>query len=320
MTNRAPLRADKSKDVELDKSSWIAVDWGTTNLRAWAIDADGGVRAQASSDRGMARLSPGDFEGALLQLIMDWLPADRRTLVVACGMVGARQGWIEAPYSEAPCPPASIAAARRPPTRDPRLDVRILAGIMQRRPAPDVMRGEETQIAGALLDDPTFDGVMCLPGTHTKWARVSAGRIEQFQTCMTGEMFALLSTQSVLRFSLDATNWDAAEFGRAVDAAALHPENVAGSLFSIRAASLVEGLAPGAARARLSGLLIGAEIASTRAYWSDSPVLVIGGGGQAGLYVEGLRLLGAATKLAPAADATLAGLRAARAIIVGETA
>ena len=107
-------------------------------------------------------------------------------------MAGARQGWIEVPYNDAPCAPSAVNATRAPKTRDPRLDVRIIAGVRQNDPAPDVMRGEETQVAGILQQNPAFDGVICMPGTHTKWVRVSKGQIVRFQTCMTGEIFALI--------------------------------------------------------------------------------------------------------------------------------
>ena len=102
----------------------------------------------------MARLAREEFEGALLALIDEWLPADRKTYVVVCGMAGARQGWIEVPYSDAPCAPSAVNATRAPKTRDPRLDVRIIAGVRQNDPAPDVMRGEETQVAGILQTKP----------------------------------------------------------------------------------------------------------------------------------------------------------------------
>lgn len=302
----------ESRGTSLPEAEWIAVDWGTSNVRAFAIARDGRVVARASSERGMARLAPDDFEPALLDLIGAWLPAARRTLVVACGMVGARQGWIEVPYAETPCAPSAVLRARAPATGDLRLDVRIIAGVMQRDP-PDVMRGEETQIAGALQMTPGFEGVVCLPGTHTKWALLRAGRIERFATCMTGELFALLSTRSVLRFSVAADGWDEPAFHDALRAAFDHPAQLAGALFAIRAGSLVAGLAPPAANARLSGLLIGAELAATRALWSDRAITIVDNGRQAALYREALRSLGGAPTTLSAEDATLAGLRAAHA-------
>lgn len=297
---------------------WIAVDWGTSNLRAWAIGRDGGIVHEASSASGMAKLTRDEFEPALLALIGGWLPAGRKTLVIACGMVGARQGWIEVPYNEAPCPPASAQSARSPQTKDARLDVRIIAGVMQREPA-DVMRGEETQIAGLLQATPGFDGVICMPGTHTKWVRVKGGKIAAFKSCMTGEVFGLLATQSVLRFSAGGDGWDDKEYDAAVRSALERPESFAGALFSIRASSLIAGLTQAAANARLSGLMIGTELAATRLYWSNGAVSMIDNGRQAALYAAALKIAGAVTTLLPAQDVTLAGLRAAHANFMKET-
>jgi 2-dehydro-3-deoxygalactonokinase len=297
---------------------WIAIDWGTSNLRAWAIGRDGGVVHEASSATGMAKLKRAEFEPARLALIGGWLPAGRKTPVIACGMVGARQGWIEAPYNETPCPPASAQSARTPPTGDPRLDVRIIAGVMQREPA-DVMRGEETQIAGLLQKSPGFEGVICMPGTHTKWVRVSGGTIVSFKSCMTGEVFGLLAEQSVLRFSVGGDGWDDSEYADAVRGGLERPETFAGALFSIRASSLIAGLSQAAANARLAGLVIGTELAATRAYWSNGAVSMIDNGRQAALYATALKIAGAAATLLPAQDVTLAGLRAAHANFARET-
>lgn len=296
---------------------WIAVDWGTSNLRAWGIGPDGGILQESSSVSGMAKLKRDEFEPALLALIGDWLPAGRKTLVVACGMVGARQGWIEVPYNEAPCPPASAQSARSPQTSDPRLDVRIIAGVMQRNP-DDVMRGEETQVAGLLQRSPGFAGVVCMPGTHTKWVRVQAGEIVEFKSCMSGEVFGVLASQSVLRFSVGGEGWDDTEYHNAVREALAQPEAFAGALFSIRASSLIAGLSQAAANARLSGLVIGTEIAATRAFWTRGTVSIIDNGRQAALYATALKNAGAATAMLPGQDVTLAGLRAAHATFARE--
>jgi 2-dehydro-3-deoxygalactonokinase len=294
----------------LNRVAWIAADWGTTNLRVWAIGADGGVLAEASSDKGMSRLERDGFEPALIELVRDWLSKADAALVIACGMVGARQGWIEVPYRQTPCTPFSAEQIGTPDVRDPRLKVRVLPGIKQIIPA-DVMRGEETQIAGVLLEQPDFDGVICLPGTHTKWARIAAGTIVDFRTFMTGELFNLLSKSSVLRHSLDETSWDASEFARSAQLAAAEPEGFAGRLFGIRAETLVSALTPAMANARLSGTLIGAELAAARSYWLDHDVLIVGNGTQANLYQEGLRTLGKVSQTSDASSVTLAGLQAA---------
>jgi len=289
--------------------AWIAVDWGTSNLRAWAMAEEGRVIANAASEAGMARLSRDDFEPTLLSVVDGWLTSGRKTRIVACGMVGARQGWMEAAYASVPCTPVTQTIA--PECRDPRLEVHILGGIRQLHP-PDVMRGEETQIAGVLLHEPGFEGVICLPGTHTKWVEVAGGIITRFQTFMTGELFGLLSTQSVLRHSMPAgTGWDDEAFVAAVVESAMDTHALAARLFSVRAATLVADLTPAAAKARLSGLLIGAEIASTRSMWSRQRLLIAGNGRQANLYSEALSRLGGASSLIDASESTLAGLIAA---------
>jgi 2-dehydro-3-deoxygalactonokinase len=299
---------------------WVAVDWGTSNLRVWGIGSDGGVVAEASSDKGMGKLDRSGFEPALLELIGDWLPRDRRTLVIACGMVGARQGWVEVPYRQAPCRPVFSDVIGSPETRDPRLAVKVLAGIKQIEPSPDVMRGEETQIAGFLAENPKFEGTLCLPGTHTKWVRISVGEIAHFKTFMTGELFNLLATQSVLRHSLNGADWDKAEFVRSVKSMAGESHGFAARLFSIRAGTLVSGLEPGTAKARLSGTLIGTELAGARNYWLDQNLTIVGNGPQSETYAEALLALGQSPRMTDASHVTLAGLKSAYAHIAKDTA
>ncbi len=255
-------------------AEWVGVDWGTSRLRAWAMTAEG-VRARAASDRGMAGLLRGGFEPVLLDLIGPWLAPRGRTPVIACGMVGAREGWVDAGYAAAPCAPCGEAPLQPAPARDRRIDVHIIPGVKQDRPW-DVMRGEETLVTGVLAGRPDFDGVFCLPGTHTKWVRVSAGIIRRFTTFMTGELFGLLAEQSVLRHVVSASGGDQAAFLDAVDAGLARPEQAAGQLFSLRAEALIGALAPDSARARLSGLLVGMELAGTRRYWRDHDIAIVG--------------------------------------------
>lgn len=290
---------------EASYAEWIAVDWGTSRVRAWAMK-DGSPIAEAQSDQGMGTLQKDEFEGALLALIGPWLGV-RQTKVIACGMVGARQGWAEASYSDVPCAPVSQSLTR-PVLTDNRIDVRILPGLCQRAPA-DVMRGEETQIAGYLARHPDFDGVICLPGTHTKWAQISAGEVVSFRTFMTGEMFALLSKSSVLRHSLGA-GWDEEAFLQAVSDGLSKPEAMASRFFAIRAESLLAGLEGAAATARLSGLLLGAELAAARPYWLGQRVALVGNATLAKHYATALEAQGVGSETADATEITLAGLSA----------
>lgn len=294
------------------KPDWIAVDWGTSNLRAWAMGADG-VLAEAVSDDGMGKLAPDRFEPALLRLISGWLGAGQ-TPVIACGMVGARQGWHEAPYRAVPCLPVASGALESVPTNDPRIAMRIVPGLAQTKPA-DVMRGEETQIAGALSLLRDFDGVICLPGTHSKWAHISAGEVVSFQTYMTGEMFALLSTQSVLRHGMAGGGWDQTAFDEGLSEAVSRPEKIAARLFTLRAEGLLTGLTADAARARLSGLLIGIELAAARPYWLGQDVVLVGAQSLTDSYARALATQGLTARTLDATACTLSGLATARGLL-----
>lgn len=290
-------------------ADWIAVDWGTSHLRAWAMQADGSVKAEACSDDGMARMnSAEDFQPALLSLIEPWLGAQPLP-VLACGMIGSRQGWSEAPYIKAPAKPSALAPHRVAGT-DGRIRLFIQPGLSQSKPSADVMRGEETQIAGFLSDTPEFDGVLCLPGTHTKWVHISAGEVVSFQTFMTGEMFDLLSRQSVLRHSVAAEGLHAEAFDAALEETLSRPEKIAQMLFAIRAENVLAGLAPDAARARLSGLLIGAELAGAKPYWLGQNVAVVGAALLVDLYARALESQGAFVTRSQADTLTLKGLSA----------
>lgn len=290
---------------------WIAVDWGTSHLRAWAMGAGDTVLARADSDNGMGRLAPGEFEPALLNLIGGWLTDGRVTRVLACGMVGARQGWVEAPYAAVPWTPGEGPTVTAPTVRDPRLSVRILPGLSQTTP-PDVMRGEETQIAGVLRDRDGFEGVVCLPGTHSKWAEVMTGELIGFRTFMTGEIFALLSTQSVLRHST-GKGWDDAAFDDGVAQGMTGARDLSAALFSLRAESLLADLGPDAATARLSGMLIGWELAGARPWWLGREVVLVGAPRLCALYDRALQAQGVTTQTKDAEAMTLSGLIAARA-------
>ena len=175
------------------------------------------------------------------------------------------------------------------------------------------MRGEETQIAGLLATAPGFDGIACLPGTHTKWAHVSAGEVVSFASFMTGEIFALLAGTSVLRHTVAAEGWSDADFLEAAEDGLNRPERVAARLFGLRAEALLHGLDPVRARSRLSGLLIGAELAGARAYWLGRDVAIIGAVQLAAAYRAALNLGGLDARVLDATEMTLAGLAAARA-------
>ena len=297
-------------DTGTSPAHWAAVDWGTTHLRLWVLDHDHKVIRQTKTEQGMTQLHPTEYEATLLDLLSQELQPSGAMGVICCGMVGSRQGWQEAPYAPCPTLPPSGERASRVTTKDPRIEVYLLPGIKQMSP-PDVMRGEETQIAGFLSRNPQYDGVLCLPGTHSKWVHISAGEVVSFQTFMTGELFALLCKESVLRHNIGATGWNDEMFTNAIDDAISRPAAIAAKLFALRAQSLIATLPPEAARARLSGLLIGLELAAARPYWLGAQVAVLGDTEVAQAYCTALTAQGSPVTVTSTERMTLDGLKSA---------
>ncbi|XKH60024.1 2-dehydro-3-deoxygalactonokinase [Halomonas sediminis] len=300
-------------------ANWIAVDWGSSNLRAWALDAQGEVLTRGGSERGMLSLMPVDYEKALLEVIDNWLPSTGTVDVLICGMAGARQGWREAAYLAVPTRLDDLVrGAVAPPLSDPRLRVSLLPGLCQTTPGSfDVMRGEETQIAGLVACEPDFSGLACLPGTHAKWVRLEKGSVTHFTTFQTGELYGLLACQSVLRHSIgedDLTDPGCREaFVTAAHEIQSAPGRYPALLFGLRAADLLDvDLPAGEARrarlaARLSGLTIGLELAGLDAEL-DSPITLIGNTALCNRYALALDALGHESGHLDGETAVLAGL------------
>ena len=300
------------KDQLINTSYWLAADWGTSYLRVWVIDKRGTVIERLKANCGMAHISSDQYEKEFLKLVEPLLSENELTKVICCGMAGSQQGWCETLYLQVPCKPHSVDHARQVKTMDARIQVYILPGIKQISP-PDVMRGEETQIKGFLSLNKDFDGIICLPGTHTKWVHVSAGELVSFQTFMTGEIFSLLSKQSVLKHNMNYDSWDSDIFLSSVGDSISQPAVFSSALFSMRAQSLVSTGANKFAQnfSRLSGLLIGMELVASRPYWLGQNVAVIGDTKIANAYFEALKGQGIHLMMANAERMTLEGLKSA---------
>jgi 2-dehydro-3-deoxygalactonokinase len=302
-----------------DAIEWIAVDWGTSNLRAWPIDADGQAGRVIESDQGMSRLTPDQFAPTLEHLLSGLpLREGAPTEVIICGMAGARQGWREAPYLEAPTDLVRLAdGAVRPADTPARLSVSILPGVCQRVAGEeDVMRGEETQLLGLLTLQAGFSGTVIMPGTHNKWVAIEDGRIERFSTAMTGELFEVLSTHTVLRHSLAGDRdglGNESGMDAGLEAGLEAPERLTGLLFKTRAASLLAGRSAAWCAGYLSGLLIGTEVGGHRDWVAgQSSVPLLGSARLSSIYAKALGRLGIESQLIDATQATIAGLKAAR--------
>ena len=291
--------------------NWIAVDWGTTNLRLWQCDQAGNVLDETKVQMGMGALTASEYEGVLISHIDHHLSGKGITEVLVCGMAGARQGWQDAGYLTAPCNTPALNQAVTVPTADPRIMVRILPGIKQPDPA-DVMRGEETQIAGFLKQTPDYNGLICLPGTHSKWVHVQNGRVVVFQTFMTGEVYDLLSRNSVLKHSVSGECFSQSDFVDAAKSAFENPTDVSSQLFRLRAQHLVNDTDATVLSARLSGILIGQEVAAMERQWNHLPITLIGEEALCSLYKSALEAVGKSVDLNLSAAPTLLGLIAIR--------
>src|SRR3954451_18739353 len=250
----------------MSRAGYVAVDWGTSSFRLWLVDAAGGVVGERRSQEGMAVAAKAGF-ASVLQSHLDALGAANELPVVICGMAGARQGWLEAGYVDTPAPLAAIVAQAVPVPKQSR-DIRILPGIAQRNArAPDVMRGEETQLLGALAGNAAGEAVVCLSGTHSKWVRVRDGTVEGFATFMTGELFSVVSRETILSHAVSGADEaeDMAAFGSAVTAAFETPALAANLLFQVRSRQLLYGGTAASARETISGTLIGLELAAALA-------------------------------------------------------
>ena len=290
----------------------IVADWGTSNLRVWGIDHQGKVVNTITTGKGMSSLRPSEFEPYLIGLIENWLPEEKNAKcpIIICGMAGAKTGWKEAAYLKAPCPPINEEKIIQLETEDQRISVSIIPGIMQKSP-PDVMRGEETQIAGYLSKNPDFDGIICLPGTHTKWVHISAGEIVSFKTFMTGEIFLSLSEHSILKSSVQSDDLDPTSFLEAFEDTYSNPALLSSKLFGLRAADLLENTSSKLLKSKLSGYLIGSELAGAKSYWLGQNIVMIGNDDLCILYQKALKKLGLNATIENTQNVTLYGLQQA---------
>lgn len=258
----------------------IGLDWGTTNLRAYRFH-HGRVVDEAPPGPGLLSVPAGGFGQTLLDIAGPWLEAGERRVLLS-GMVGSRQGWLEAPYLHCPADPAALAAAAvRVAFRG--ADVRILPGISCLNEVPEVMRGEEVQIAG-ILDRIGPDATVCLPGSHSKWVRLQGGAITGFQTALTGEAFAALRRHTILGRLIAEAPHDPHAFNRGLDRAA-SPGGLLHHLFGVRTLGLFGHLPEAQAGSYLSGLLIGHEVTAAA---PGGPVHLVGTPALCALYAAAI--------------------------------
>jgi 2-dehydro-3-deoxygalactonokinase len=281
--------------------SFIAADWGTTNRRAYLMDAGGRCTAEFEDDKGIMSVPKGGFGEAVAEIRARL--GDHPLLLA--GMVGSNRGWVEAPYVPCPAGLQDLATALVWPEEG---RTAIVPGVSFVDPdEADVMRGEEVQLLGAFAAEIiSADSLVCHPGTHNKWARLRGGRIERFRTVMTGEIFNLLRENSILSDLLSGP----AEPGRAFEHGVrrgLADECLPAELFKIRARVLLGEAKADDAASFGSGLLIGTDVRAGLREGDDGEVVVMGRPELTQLYAEALRIAGRQAREVDGEQAFLAG-------------
>jgi len=291
----------------------IGVDWGTSNFRAWLMDDTAHPMETVTSPEGLLNVPGRGFSAALNRACGAWLDRWPGLPLLMCGMVCSRQGWVEATYLQGDAGAgdlgASLAIAPSP------ADLRIVTGLqsVSYDGAPDVMRGEETQLVGAMDLGAPKDAVVCMPGTRSKWVELRDRRISSITTFLTGELYALLRDNSILS-GLIAADGDVAPhaaakgFGSGL-AMGLSGGALTHQLFSIRAQSLT-GSGCGATAKMLSGVLIGSELATLLPKWAGRDIVLIASGAIAARYKAALLHVGIKAQVIDGDGSCRAGLAA----------
>lgn len=278
----------------------VGIDWGSSNIRAWLLRKDGEAIARNHISIGLREARTRGFRQVLHELLKP-MPAAGELPIIACGMVGARDGWSEVPYVSCPASSLTIMGAAQP-VPDGRL--KILPGVVQTHPSADVMRGEETQLIGILTEQQSV--TVCLPGTHSKWADAEGGHLTGFRTYVTGDLFAAARASSIFAALAQEAPFDASSFRKGIDDACTTP--LTRALFQTRARVATGGMRPDQAYWFLSGLLIGAELLCEIKEHPGSPVVLLADGALRDLYEFAFDALGRTVVCRSSEAATRAGL------------
>jgi len=256
----------------------IGMDWGTSSLRAFLIGNDGTVIDMISTSLGIMHVEDRDFDSVFHDLLRDWL-AERALPVVASGMITSRNGWVETPYLSVPSGINELACALVAHESSMGVQLRFVTGMTTDHDgAPDVMRGEETQIAGASAAG-LGDGVYVMPGTHSKWITVENDKISDYMTYMTGELFGSLKSHTILGALMSAGPFNEDGYRLGVQAGLSSDGNLLHELFQVRTKPLFGIISEDMSADYLSGMLIGAEIRYAAQNVDDGQIITIVGRG-----------------------------------------
>ncbi len=260
-----------------------AIDWGTSSFRIWLINSDGRIIKRIRSNQGIVNCRDKTFESILTENL-ERLNPRQKIICIISGMITSRSGWIETPYI---CCPASIneIASRLVSHRtNHNGEIFFVPGICQRKPSPDIMRGEESQLIGL---DLAKDKIVILPGTHSKWVKIENCAVSRFTSFMTGEIFELLTRKTTLA-SVLTSPWSDKEFLSGVADAEKSTVSLLSSLFRLRSEAILDCSAS-KGKSYLSGFLIGTEIAEAFKLYNDKPVQIVGESYLAELYKKALK-------------------------------
>jgi len=255
----------------------IAVDWGSTHFRAKLV-INGTVVASTAAPDGIRHREGREYDQILASHCAAWKWDHRDAVVLMSGMIGAREGWLEVPYVASPCGAAELAAATATAPSAAFGEVRIVPGVLREDPdtnTTDVMRGEETQIAGLLGSLPSGGAVVCLPGTHSKWVICQEEKIRSFRTWLTGEAYDRLTRESLISGDGTPADPESGAFARGIEASGL-PGGLLHQLFLGRTHMLAGRLAPSEVRSFVSGLLVGHELQAALDFAGDLPLHLVG--------------------------------------------
>ncbi|MBX2838686.1 MAG: 2-dehydro-3-deoxygalactonokinase [Gammaproteobacteria bacterium] len=283
---------------DITNASLIGIDWGTSSLRAYLLDHQGCILDVKNTDLGIMRVPEMNFDGVFTELLNPWF--DQRELpVIASGMITSRNGWLETPYQPLPTNAEALANSLVPLTTKQGLTLHLMNGVtVEHEGAPDVIRGEETQIVGAIHTGIT-NGTFVMPGTHSKWVSGGDGSIQDFSTFMSGEVYEALSKHTILGALMSASTFAEKQFIEGVRHGYDAGSQLLHNLFHVRTRPLFGKIKEETVSDYLSGMLIGAEIrGATERTTAAEPLIIVGRNDLADRYEKALSAIGQASKRA----------------------
>ena len=290
--------------MNFDEIDWIAIDWGTTNFRAWIIK-NNKILKEINRPHGIKNIPNKNFEDILNKNIKIPKKNNRKIKIISCGMIGSKQGWLDTGYEK------NLNLTKnnlvKVKTKNKNIDFYIVKGLSQKQPY-DVIRGEETQILGYLESDKKFSGFICLPGTHSKWIKITKGKLINFKTYMTGELFEIISRNSILKYSINDKKINLKIFKNSVILSQKKYFNLFEYLFEFRSRALLtkKKYYP---KSELLAYLIGNEIKSNINELRNFKVIIIGSDYNSKLYSQAMQILKIDNKIINSKNITINGLK-----------